>query len=270
MESTMTRIAIHGAAGRMGRSIARVLAEDPRGEVTAAVDRGPTVGQDLGLLAGLPPSGLLVSADLEAAFRGADVVIDFSLPTATRGVMEAAAEAGIPVVCGTTGLDAGARAALDALSKTQPIVVAPNFSQGVTLLFHLAARAAELLGEGFDAEIVEMHHRMKVDSPSGTAMKLAEVVAEAKGLAMDEHAVYGREGQVGARPSQEIAVLALRGGDVVGEHTLYLQGMGERLELSHRATDRQIFARGAVRAAHWVKGKTPGIYDMFDVMGVSR
>ena len=266
----MTRIAIHGAAGRMGRSIARVLAEDPKGEVTAAVDRGPAVGQDLGLLAGLSPSGLVVSEDLDAAFGAADVVIDFSLPAATRAVMEAAGRAGVPVVCGTTGLDPEAHASLDALAAKQPVVFAPNYSQGVTLLFHLAARAAELLGEGFDAEIVEMHHRLKVDSPSGTAMKLAEVVAEAKGLAVAEHAVYGREGQVGARPNDEIAVLALRGGDVVGEHTLYLQGMGERLELTHRATDRQIFARGAVRAAHWVKGRAPGVYDMFDVMGVER
>ncbi len=265
-----TKITIHGAAGRMGRSIAAVLAEDQNAELVAGVDRGEAVGKDLGLLAGKGPTGVLVVADLEEAFRKADVVIDFSLPAATRGVMEAAGSVGVPVVCGTTGVDAEGRASIDALGKAQPVVFAPNYSQGVTALFHLAARAAELLGEGFDAEIVEMHHKLKVDSPSGTAMRLAEVVAGAKGFSLEDDAVYGREGDVGARPKREIAVLALRGGDVVGEHTLYLQGMGERIELTHRATDRGIFARGAVRAAHWVKGKAPGVYDMFDVMGVAR
>ncbi len=265
-----TKIAIHGAAGRMGRSIARVLLEDPNATLVAGVDRAEAAGQDLGVLAGLARCGVGVETDAAAGFAKADVVIDFSLPAATKGVMELAARAGVPVVVGTTGVDAEGRAAIDAFAKTQPVVFAPNYSQGVVALFHLAARAAALLGDGFDAEIVEMHHKLKVDSPSGTAAKLAEVVAEAKGLSIAEHAVYGREGQVGARPQREIAVLALRGGDVVGEHTLYLQGMGERIELTHRATDRGIFARGAVRAAHWVKGKKPGVYDMFDVMGVER
>lgn len=265
-----TNIAIHGAAGRMGRSIAAVLLDDPNAELVAGVDREEALGKDLGLLAGAGATGVLVGGDLDEAFARADVVIDFSLPAATPGVMEAAGRAGVAVVCGTTGLGPEARASLDALGAAQPVVFAPNYSQGVTALFHLAARAAELLGDGFDAEIVEMHHKLKVDSPSGTAMKLAEVVAEAKGLSLEKEAIYGRQGDIGARPAREVGVFALRGGDVVGEHTLYLQGMGERVELTHRATDRGIFARGAVRAAHWVKGKPPGVYDMFDVMGAAR
>jgi 4-hydroxy-tetrahydrodipicolinate reductase len=173
-------------------------------------------------------------------------------------------------VIGTTGLDERAEAAIDALAARAPVVVAPNMSPGVTLFFHLAARAAELLGPDYDAEIVEMHHRRKVDAPSGTAVRLGEVVARAKGFDPERAVVHGRSGQVGARPREEVGVMTLRGGDVIGDHTLVLAGEGERLELTHRASSRDIFARGAVRAARWVVGQPPGRYDMADVMGIAR
>jgi len=174
------------------------------------------------------------------------------------------------MVIGTTGLDSDTRAALERAAERVPIVFAPNYSQGVNALYFLAARAAELLGPGFDAEIVEIHHKRKVDSPSGTAVRLSEVVAAAKRLDPERAVTHGRSGHVGARPLEEVGVMALRGGDVVGEHTLYLVGEGERIELTHRATDRSIFARGAVRAAHWVVGRPAGLYDMADVMGIPR
>lgn len=259
----MTRVGILGAAGRMGRSLVRV-APDEGIVVAAAVDR-QEVGRDVGLLAGVGELGVDVAADLQA-LRGVDVVVDFSLPEAAHQLFVALADQPLPLVTGTTGLDGEARAALEALAQAVPVVAAPNFSQGVTLLLHLAAVAASTLGDGFDAEIVEMHHRRKVDAPSGTAVRLAEVVADIRGLRV----IHGRSGQVGERPDDEIAVLALRGGDVVGEHTLLLQGIGERLELTHRATDRAIFARGALRAARWLRGREPGLYDMSDVMGLRR
>ena len=171
---------------------------------------------------------------------------------------------------GTTGLSEAQKNAVSELARTVPVVFAPNYSQGVTALFHLAGRATELMGAAFQPEITEIHHKHKVDAPSGTAVKLAEVVAQAKGLPLGEAGVYGREGNVGPRGDDELGVFALRGGDVVGEHTLFLFGEGERIEITHRATDRTIFARGAVRAAHWVCQQAPGLYDMFDVMGVAR
>jgi len=265
-----TRFVVHGAAGRMGRSLIGVLRDDPRATVVGAVEHegSEALGVDAGILAGGAALGVPVTADLAAAVASADVVIDFSLPAASERVFGICADARVATVTGTTGLHEGGEAALARLCEAVPVVAAPNFSQGVTALFHLAAQAARLLGPAFDAEIVEIHHRKKVDSPSGTAVRLADVVAAAKGMERREVETTGRSGQVGARPDAELGVMALRGGDVVGEHTLYLIGMGERLELTHRATDRTIFARGAVRAAHWVIGKSPGRYDMPDVMGI--
>lgn len=264
------KIAIHGAAGRMGRSLVRVVHEVQDAELVGAVDHGEAVGKDAGVLAGLDPLGVTVTSDAREGIAQADVVIDFTLPKATAGLLPLVEESGAKLVIGTTGLSDGTNAAIAALAKERGVVYAPNYSQGVTALFYLAERAAELMGPAFDAEIFEMHHRHKVDAPSGTAVKLLEVVARAKGVDPKKDRVCGREGQVGARTDAEIGVMTLRGGDVVGEHTLYLSGYGERLELTHRATDRMIFARGAVRAALWVAGKGPGLYDMFDVMGISR
>jgi len=266
----MARVAMHGAAGRMGLSITRILAEGTDPVLAKAIDRAAVAGKDVGLLAGLSANGVLVESDVDAALEGVDVVIDFTHPTASVPFFEKLAGKGIPVVVGTTGFEAEGRAAIAKLGQTVPVVFAPNYSQGVTMLFALAAQAAALMNRGFDAEIVELHHRLKVDSPSGTGVKLAEVVQRARGLDYEKTKIHGRSGQVGARTDDEIGVVAVRGGDIVGEHTLYLAGMGERIEITHRATDRQIFARGAVRAAGWVVGKAPGVYDMFDVMGLER
>jgi 4-hydroxy-tetrahydrodipicolinate reductase len=266
------RVAVHGAAGRMGRAVVDVLRATEGVELAAAIDSPAcdVLGVDAGALAGGEPLGVPVTKDVDAGLAASDVVIDFSLPEGTVRLLRACAASDKPAVVGTTGLADLAAAAVDALAARAPVVVAPNMSVGVTALFHLAARAAELLGPSFDAEIVEIHHRHKVDAPSGTAAKLADVVARAKGLDPGDALVYGRSGRVGERRPDEVGVMTLRGGDVVGEHTLVLAGPGERVELVHRAHGRHIFARGAVRAARWVVEREPGRYDMADVVGVPR
>ncbi len=268
----MTRIAIHGAAGRMGRNIVKVLAEDGAATLVAALDRAdhPALGQDAGVLAGLSePFGVALTSSLRSGIEHAEVVIDFSLPPAAKVLFELCAERRVAAVVGTTGLDAPARLALEALCKVAPVIAAPNYSVGVNVLWALAAQAVRLLGPEFDIEIVEMHHKHKVDAPSGTAVRLAEVVAQARGLDLARAVTPGRTGLVGARRADEIGVHALRGGDVVGDHTLVLAGPGERIELTHRGHTREIFARGAVRAAHWVTGRAPGLYEMADVLGLA-
>lgn len=256
----------------MGQSIAAVLDEDPDANLVAAMDRADSdvVGKDVGVLIGRGSRGVAITSDVEQFLANVEVVIDFSIASATAKLLPICAGQHIPMVIGTTGLDAETRSALERAAEHVPVVFAPNYSQGVNALYFLAARAAELLGPAFDAEIVEIHHRRKVDSPSGTAVRLGEVVAAAKKLDPEQAVTHGRSGHVGARPTNEIGVMALRGGDVVGEHTIYLVGEGERIELTHRATDRSIFARGAVRASHWVVGRSAGLYDMADVMGIPR
>ena len=267
----MTRVSVHGAAGRMGRSIVRVLVEDKGATLVSAIDRGShsAIGQDAGVLAGLPePLGVALTSSLEAALERAEVVIDFSLPDASASLFAACAQRRVAAVVGTTGLDATARAQLDALCKVAPVVVAPNYSVGVNVLWALAAQAVRLLGPEYDIEIVEMHHRHKLDAPSGTAARLAEVVAQARGVDAAKAVRPGRSG-MGARMPDEIGVHALRGGDVVGDHTLVLAGPGEQIQLTHRAHSREIFALGAVRAAHFVVGRPPGLYEMTDVLGIT-
>jgi len=256
----------------MGRSIAAVLNDDLEANLVAAMDRegAALIGRDMGVLTDGTPSGVCITSDVEEFLSNVEVVIDFSTALATAKLLPLCAGQHIPMVIGTTGLDTATQASLQRAAERVAIVFAPNYSQGVNALYFLAARATELLGPSFDAEIVEMHHRNKIDAPSGTAIRLAEVVSTAKQLDPKRAATHGRSGQVGARPLEEIGVMALRGGDVVGEHTLHLVGEGERIELTHRATDRSIFARGAVRAAHWVVGKPAGLYDMADVMGIPR
>ena len=256
------RIGLLGASGRMGRSVARVAVEMSI-PVVAAVDQNE-VGRDVGDVAGCSIMDVLISNRLEA-LQAADVIIDFSLPGVICDFFERAMEWGIPVVTGTTGLDEKCIAIRQRFAKHVAVVAAPNFSQGVAILFHLAKVATAHLGAAFDAEIAEVHHRHKVDAPSGTAMRLAEIVAQARG---GGSLLSGREGHVGKRETEEIGVFALRGGDVVGEHTLHLLGVGEQLALTHRATDRLIFARGALRSAIWVHSQPPGLYSLADVMGL--
>lgn len=267
----MTAIAVHGATGRMGRSVLAVVLADPQAQLVAAIEREghAALGSDAGLLAGRSDaSGVAVGADLDGALERSQVVIDFSAPEATRALLARCTQRRVAAVVGTTGMDAATKQALQALAAVAPVVYAPNFSVGVNVLWALCERAVQLCGDEFDLELIEMHHGRKVDSPSGTAVKLLEVVARARGLDPASDAVHGRAGLVGARRRSEIGVHALRGGDVVGDHTLVMAGPGERLELTHRAHGREIFARGAVRAAHWVAGRGPGLYDMSDVLGL--
>ncbi|MBX3274046.1 MAG: 4-hydroxy-tetrahydrodipicolinate reductase [Sandaracinaceae bacterium] len=262
----MTRVALFGATGRMGQAIARVLAGDRDARVVAAWAHGgdERLGLDLGELAGV---GRLEVAIGVLGEIDADVVIDFTTPDGTELVATACAASGAALVSGTTGLHAAAEDALRRAAASVPVVHAPNMSVGVTLLFHLAELAASRLDD-FDAEIVEMHHRHKVDAPSGTAVRLAEHVARARSLSPERALRFARSGQVGPRTADEIGVMTLRGGAVVGDHTLHLVGEGERLELTHRAMDRSIFARGAVRAAKWCVDQPPGHYGMADVLGL--
>lgn len=239
------RILINGAKGRMGVAVA-AAARELGLPVGAAVDLGD---------------------DLDAALQSSDVVVDFSSHRATRAILEAAVRHGKPVVLGTTGHDAAEKSALLALAARVPCVWAGNFSVGVNLLFALTRRASAVLGADYDAEVVEMHHRFKKDAPSGTAARLLEIILEERRL--DASALrHGREGITGERTPTEVGIHALRGGDVVGDHTVMFAALGERLELTHKASDRGIFARGALRAAQWVGSRPPGVYDMQDVLGL--
>jgi 4-hydroxy-tetrahydrodipicolinate reductase len=267
----VTAIAVHGAAGRMGRTVLELLLDDPQARLVAAVDRHghAALGQDAAVLIGRPePVRVQLTEDLDRALAEAQVAIDFSSPAATLTLLERCAAARVAAVVGTTGMDSATEHALRALAEVAPVVAAPNFSVGVNVLWALAERAVALVGTEFDLEIIDIHHKQKVDAPSGTALRLAEVVARARGLDPQRAAVHGREGIVGARRAEEVGIHALRGGDVVGDHTLMLAGPGERIELTHRAHGRHIFARGAIRAAHWVINRAPGLYGMADVLGI--
>ncbi len=260
----MIRIVVPGAAGKMGKMIVEALAERP-GEVIlgGAVERpGHTA---LGQPASAPGS-TVVSDDLAAVMPGADAIIDFTAPEATRGIVELAARHKVAAVIGTTGLSADTRAAIFHAGATIPIVVSPNFSIGVNLLLELVEQAARKLGPTFDLEVVEFHHRAKRDAPSGTAIAIAEALARGRDADLSQVKRYSREGDVGARIPGEIGVVAVRGGDIVGEHIAHFLGAAERLEIAHRATSRLIFARGAVHAAIWSADKPPGVYSMRDVL----
>ncbi len=266
----MLKIAVPGATGKMGRAIIRVIAETEGVELAAALARAghPDLGKDAGVLAGLPPSGVLIGHALDDALAAADVVIDFTAPSASAWTATRAAEAEVGLVIGTTGLAEAERRAVERAAEKVPIVMSPNMSVGVNVLFGLLQTAARALGDGYDVEIVELHHRLKKDAPSGTAVRMAEVLAEALGRDLGQVGVYGRQGNVGARPPEQLGVLAVRGGDVVGDHTAYFLGLGDRLEITHRASSRETFARGAVRAALWLGDRDPGLYDMQDVLGL--
>lgn len=259
------RLALFGATGRMGLTVARLAhAAGDRlvGAVAAADD--PNLGRDLGELAGLGTLGVAVGADAASGLLGAEVVIDFSTARAVSGLLGVAARQKVAVVSGTTNLDTAGKAALEKAAESVPVLWAPNMSLGVQVLAELVTQAVRRLGADYDVEIVEIHHKKKVDSPSGTAKRLAEAAKQARG-GLNE--IHGRDGDVGARPADEIGVFGVRGGDVVGDHTVYLLGPGERIELSHRATSRELFAHGALRAARFLAGKPAQLYTVADVLG---
>jgi 4-hydroxy-tetrahydrodipicolinate reductase len=267
------RLAIAGAGGRMGQALIEAALTLPGVALVAALDvaGSPAQGRDAGERFGRA-TGVVTGTDVGAALRGADVLIDFTRPEGTLAHVAACAAAGVGAVVGTTGLDAAQKSALAGLAATVPIVLAANMSVGVVVLLALVEQAAAKLGPGYDIEIVEMHHRHKVDAPSGTALQLGAAAATGAGRALADCAVYAREGHTGERTPGTIGFATLRGGDVVGEHTVVFAGTGERVELSHRATSRQNFAQGALRAAIFVAdkraaGKT-GVYDMRDVLGL--
>lgn len=268
----MARVVVCGAMGRMGRAILHVLKERPDGlEVGGAVEAPghPLLGRDAFEAAGAGTAGVPLSDDFPRAIAAADVAVDFSHAAASAAHAREAARAGKPIVIGSTGLSPEQSREVAEAARTIACVLSPNMSVGVNLLFKVAADVARVLGDAFDVEIVEVHHRFKKDAPSGTAVRIAEVVAGALGRSMEEVGVYGRHGMTGERGRKEIGVFAVRAGDVVGEHTLVFGGIGERFEITHRAHSRETFARGAVRAAAWVLGKPPGLYTMQDVLGLS-
>jgi 4-hydroxy-tetrahydrodipicolinate reductase len=267
----MAGVAVLGVTGRMGRSILPLIASSDDLTLTGALAGAgnPAVGVEAGDGVTAGRTGVIVTDDVERALDGADVAIDFTRPGASVVHAETCARRRCAIVIGTTGLDAAARAAIEAASRAIPIVLAPNMSLGVAVMMKIAQLAAGALPRQYDAEIFEAHHRGKVDAPSGTALALGEAVAEARGTRLADSAVYSRAGDTGARPDGAIGFSVLRAGDIVGEHRLVLAGPGERLELLHVAHDRAAFARGALAAARWlVAGRKPGVYGMHDVLGL--
>lgn len=265
-----TRIALTGIAGRMGRTLAEAIAAGAEVALAGAVERpdSSVIGTDVGELTGMGRNGLLVASDLDQVVAECDVVIDFTAPAATLAHLACCRAAGRPLVIGTTGLDAAGREALAAAAADIAVVYAPNYSVGVNLSFKLLEMAARVLGDSVDIEIIEAHHRHKVDAPSGTALRMGEVVAAALGRDLAEVAVYGRQGHTGARERATIGFETIRAGDIVGDHTVLFAADGERLEITHKASSRMTFAAGAVRAAVWATGQGPGLYDMNDVLGL--
>jgi 4-hydroxy-tetrahydrodipicolinate reductase len=264
------RIGVLGCAGRMGRQNLRRVLESGGVTLSGGAERAghPAIGEDLGNLAGLRPIGLAALDSAEPVIADSEVVIEFSTPEASLDHARLCAAHGTAHVIGTTGLSAAQRDELRAIAAGVPIVWAPNMSQGVNLLLGLVRLVAAALDDSFDIEVVEMHHRHKVDAPSGTALALGEAAAAGRGVALDEMAERARDGLTGPRRRGAIGFAVLRGGDVVGDHTVVLAGKGERIELTHRAGDRAIYARGAVRAARWAVGRRPGLYGMAHVLGM--
>jgi 4-hydroxy-tetrahydrodipicolinate reductase len=264
------KIAVLGAAGRMGQALTRVLADTPGCVVAGGIEAkgSPYVGGDVGEVAGLEPLGIAITDDPLPVFAQVDGVLDFTTPASTVAFAELSAQARLVHVIGTTGLSEADDAAIEAAARHATIVKAGNMSQGVNLLAVLTARVAAVLGSEFDIEILEMHHRHKRDAPSGTSLMLGRAAADARRVSLEERGVRTRDGETGPRHEGDIGFAALRGGDVVGEHRVIFAGPGERIELAHIATDRGIFARGAVKAALWARDKGPGLFSMQDVLGL--
>ena len=266
----MTRIAVTGAAGRMGKMLIEAVGLSSEAELTAAIERPESslVGTDAGELAGVGVNGVVVAGNLADVIDQFDVLIDFTAPAATLASAKLCAEHGKGIVIGTTGFTVEEEEELLATQASTAICKAANFSTGVNVCLNLLQKAAEILGDDYDVEVYEAHHRHKVDAPSGTALAMGEAVAEGLDRDLRSVAVYGREGQTGARDKETIGFATVRGGDVVGDHTVMFLGEGERVEITHKASSRMSFARGAVRAAAWLQGKQPGLYEMRDVLNL--
>lgn len=264
----MQRIAVMGAAGRMGKTLIEAVRQAEGAQLSAAIDRPDSslIGADAGELVGLGKIGVALVGDLAAATADFDVLIDFTHPAVTLKNLEICRAAGKAMVIGTTGFTADEKQLLQDAARQIPIVFAANFSVGVNLCLKLLDTAARVLGDEVDIEIIEAHHRHKVDAPSGTALRMGEVVADALGRDLQKVAVYGREGQTGARARETIGFATVRAGDVVGDHTVLFAADGERVEITHKASSRMTFAKGAVRSALWLEGRAAALYDMQDVL----
>lgn len=268
----MARIAVNGAGGRMGRQLLSAISERNNNELSAAFEMAgnPACTHDASLLAQGVSPGIIVSDSLQRGLSNFDVLIDFTTPQSSLDSLDTLVAGNKAAVIGTTGFTAVQRKKIAEASEKIPVVFAPNFSVGVTLCVKLLELAAGILGDEYDVEVIEAHHRNKVDAPSGTALRMGEAVAEALGRNLADSAIYGRQGNTGIRSKQAIGFETIRGGDVIGDHTVLFAGIGERIEISHKATDRMTFARGAVRAADWVSQQTAGLYDMADVIGLEH
>lgn len=265
----MLNVVIAGCTGRMGHALLESTLNDPELKLHAALDRadGPAIGRDAGELVGAP-CGVKITADAAAALQGAHALVDFTRPEASMEYIAACRKAKVALILGTTGFSPEQKAVIEAAAREIPIVFAPNMSVGVNLLINLVEAAAKVLAEGYDIEVIEAHHRHKVDAPSGTALRLGEAAAHALGRNLAQCAVYGREGVTGERDPSTIGFATVRGGDVVGDHTVLFAGIGERVELTHKASSRATFALGALRAAKFLAGRTSGLFDMRDVLGL--
>jgi len=266
----MTRLAICGAAGRMGKTIIECCQADPAVTVTVALENSgsPMLGRDAGEVAGIGKLGVAISSDVAAVSDRYDILIDFTEAQAVLENLRLCRAAGRKMVIGTTGLDAVQKAEIQVASRDVAIVFAPNMSIGVNLCFKLAELAAQVIGDNSDIEIIEAHHNQKLDAPSGTAVRMGEIIATVLGRDLGKHAVYDRQGHTGARDPKAIGFQSIRAGDIVGDHTVLFAGPGERIEITHRAHSRKTFATGAIRAAKWLLGKDQGLFDMQDVLGL--
>ncbi|MEE8575138.1 MAG: 4-hydroxy-tetrahydrodipicolinate reductase [Thermodesulfobacteriota bacterium] len=268
----MLKIAVVGAAGRMGQALVHTVTKNPFTALSGVLEREghPLIGKDAGTTAGLDKLGVKIKDSAEKAFKEADCLIDFSTPEATLAHLELAAEEDKAIIIGTTGLSHHQRERVKELGEETRVVMAPNMSVGINLLLKLVELTASVLGDDYDVEIIESHHRHKKDAPSGTALRIAEVAAHALGRTLEEDAIYSRKGIIGERKPSEIGIQTIRAGDIVGDHTIMFATPGERIELTHKAQSRDTFAKGAVRAALWLSGKPAGLYDMQDVLGLKE